>query len=485
MRLFVTTVDTVCDVAFEPFLLSSAPLSSVDDYRAFGGGQGLTRARELGPDQTIQEISLSGLRGRGGGGFRTGRKWDGLRRAPGSRKYVVCNAAEGEPGTFKDRTLLRFNPYQVVEGMAIAALAIGAREAFLCLKSKFEREVANVTRAVVEMEEAGLTGDLTITIVQGPDEYLFGEEKAMLEVIEGKAPLPRLFAPYERGLFAVMSQMGWEATPADPEAPVTSEQASEQGESNPTLVNNAETLANIGPILARGAEWHRAMGTPESPGHALCTVVGDVTRAGVAEIELGTPLAAAIDQIGGGPRPGHQVKAVLSGVSNAVVTSDQLDTPLSYEGMAGVGSGLGSVGLIVYYETACMVDVAHILSRFLYVESCGQCPACKFGTGEVTAYLKRLLDLQAEDRDILTISERLRTVADGNRCAIPLEERALVSSFLRSFPEEFADHLEGRRCSGRHDLPVPKIVEIVDGVATFDRRQAFKQPDWTFADHGV
>ncbi len=460
-------------------------MSSVDDYRAFGGGQGLARALELGPEQTIQEISLSGLRGRGGAGFRTGRKWDSLYNATGTIKYVVCNAAEGEPGTFKDRTLLRYNPYQVVEGVAIAAVTIGAREAFLCLKAKFEREVAALTSAVQQMEAAGLTGDLTITIVQGPDEYLYGEEKAMLEVIEGKAPLPRLLQPWERGLFAVTPQMGWENTPPDPGWPHEGFDPSvvEQAESNPTLVNNAETYANVTPILTRGAEWHRSQGTSDSPGHVICTVVGDVVRAGVAEIELGTPLAAALEQIGGGPRPGHSVKAVLSGVSNAVVTSDELDTPLSYEDMARIGSGLGSVGLIVYDEMACMVDVAHNLSRFLYVESCGQCPACKFGTGEVTAYLERLLELRADDRDILTISERLRTVADGNRCAIPIEEQALISSFLRSFPEEFADHLEGRRCSGRHDLAVPKIVDIVEGVAVLDGRQQFKQPDWTYTDN--
>ncbi|MDQ6613826.1 MAG: hypothetical protein M3083_03510 [Actinomycetota bacterium] len=469
---------------FEPFLLPAAPLSSVDDYRAFGGGKGLARAHELGPEQTIQEISLSGLRGRGGAGFRTGRKWDTVYKATGTTKYVVCNAAEGEPGSFKDRTLLRYNPYQVVEGVAVAALTIGAREAFLCLKAKFTPEVARLTEAVAEMEEGGLTGDVMLTIVQGPDEYLYGEEKAMLEVIEGKAPLPRLFQPFERGLFAVMPQMGWESTPADPEASFEGldPTLAEQAEANPTLVNNAETLANVAPILARGAEWHRAMGTTASPGHVICTVVGDVAHAGVAEIELGMPLAAAVEQIGGGPRAGHRVKGVLSGVSNAVITSDELETPLSYEDMAKIGSGLGSVGLIVYDEMACMVDVAYSLSRFLYVESCGQCPACKFGTGEITAYLERLLALRADDRDILTISERLRTVADGNRCAIPLEERALISSFLRSFPEEFADHLEGRRCSGRHDLPIPKIVDIVDGVAIFDRRQRFKQPDWTYAD---
>jgi NADH:ubiquinone oxidoreductase subunit F (NADH-binding) len=164
-----------------------------------------------------------------------------------------------------------------------------------------------------------------------------------------------------------------------------------------------------------------------------------------------------------------------------VLTDAQLDTPLSYEAMAAIGSGLGSLGLIVYDDMACMVDLAHNVSRFLYVESCGQCPACKFGTGEITAYLERLLDLRGEDRDVGAIAERLRSVTDSNRCALPVEEQAIIASLLRSFPEEFADHLEGQRCSGRHDLPIPKIVDIDDGVAAFDRRQARKQPDWTYA----
>ena len=464
------------------FLLPRTPLSSVADYRDFGGGQGLARAGELGPEQTIHELLLSGLRGRGGAGFRTGRKWNTLYNATGTTKYVVCNAAEGEPGTFKDRTLLRCNPYQVIEGLAVAAMTIGARDGFICLKAKFRREVEVVTAAVAEMEAEGLLGDLTITVVQGPDEYLYGEEKAMLEVIEGKAPLPRVFQPYELGLFAVLPNEGWEPTPPDPVATTGGGPQAARAEANPTLVNNAETLANVAPILARGAEWYRTMGTTESPGHVICTVVGDVVRAGVAEIELGMPIGEAIELVGGGPRPGHRVKAVLSGVSNAVITSDELDTPLTYERMAKIGSGLGSVGLIVYDEYACMVDVAYTLSRFLYVESCGQCPACKFGTGEITAYLERLLTLQADDRDIQTIGARLQTVADGNRCAIPLEERALISSFLRCFPEEFADHLEGRRCAGRHDIPVPKIDDIVDGVAVYDPRQPLKRPDWTYAD---
>jgi NADH-quinone oxidoreductase subunit F len=392
---------------------------------------------------------------------------------------VVCNAAEGEPGSFKDRALMRANPYQIIEGVAVAAATIGAREAFICLKAKFLPEIAAMTRAAGELESAGLTGDLAITLVQGPEEYLFGEEKAMLEVIEGKAPLPRLFPPYEQGLFAVAPQMGWEATPRDPESALAGVTPGD-AESNPTLVDNAETLANIPRILANGAEWYRTMGVGDSPGHVVCTVVGDVVHAGVAEIELGTPLATVIEQVGGGPREGHRIKAVFSGVSNAAITSDKLDTPTTYEDFRAAGSGLGSVGFMVYDEQACMVDLAYTFSRFLYVESCGQCPACKFGTGEITAYLERLLSLRATERDIATIGARLRTVTDGSRCALPNEERELIASFLRDFPEEFADHLEGQRCSGRHDLGLPKIEDIVDGMAIYDQRQQYKQPDWTF-----
>jgi NADH-quinone oxidoreductase subunit F len=466
----------------EPFLLPDAPLATLEDYIAFGGGQGLQRARQLGPEQTVKEVLLSGLRGRGGAGFRTGRKWETVRSAPGTTRYVVCNAAEGEPGSFKDRSLMRANPYQIVEGVAIAAATVNAREAFICLKGAFSREVAAMTRATEEMEQAGLTGDLVITIVQGPEEYLYGEEKAMLEVIEGKAPLPRLFPPYEQGLFAVTPQMGWEATPSDPIAVRLGIPGVVGSQPNPTLVNNAETLANVPVVLARGAEWYHGLGVGASTGHVLCTVVGDVVRAGVAEIELGMPLRQAIEEIGGGPKPGHRIKAVFSGVSNAAVTSDVLDTPITYEDFRAVGSGLGSVGFMVYDESACMVDLAQVFSRFLYVESCGQCPACKFGTAEVTGHLERLLALQATELDIEVIGARLRTVTDGNRCALPIEAQQLLSSFLRDFPEEFADHLEGRRCTGRHELPLPKIEDIAEGVAVYDRRQALKRPDWSYAD---
>ena len=196
------------------FLLPDDPITSLDAYLATDtGGLGLQRAQEIGPAATVDAVTSSGLRGRGGGGFPTGRKWASIASQAGTRRYVVCNGAEGEPGTFKDRALLRSNPYQLVEGIVIAAFAVGADEAFIGLKRSFEREQAAVTRAVQEFQAAGICPDCTVTIVAGPDEYLFGEEKAMLEVIEGKPPLPRWFPPYEHGLFATDPQLGWEATP--------------------------------------------------------------------------------------------------------------------------------------------------------------------------------------------------------------------------------------------------------------------------------
>jgi NADH:ubiquinone oxidoreductase subunit F (NADH-binding) len=232
-------------MALEPFLLAG-PLTTVDEYRALGGGRGLEQARAKGPAQTVKEVGLSGLRGRGGAGFPTGRKWSTVLHATGTHRYVVANGAEGEPATFKDRTLMRMNPYAIVEGVAIAALTMNAREAFIALKASFRRELERMTAAVEEMQAAGLAGDVPVTIVTGPDEYLFGEEKGLLEVIEGRDPLPRWFPPFEHGLFATAPQSGWEAH--DPE---TGHSGVHQ--SNPTLVNNVETLANVQYVLANGA----------------------------------------------------------------------------------------------------------------------------------------------------------------------------------------------------------------------------------------
>jgi NADH-quinone oxidoreductase subunit F len=455
------------------FLLPAAPLEKLEDYLEAGGGQGLEAARRLGPEATIDEVGASGLRGRGGGGFPTGAKWAGVVATEGTHRFAVCNAAEGEPGTFKDRRLMRSNPYQLVEGLAIAAFAIGAREAFIGLKASFEMEIAALQRALEEMQEAGLAGDVPIRLVPGPDEYLFGEEKALLEVIEGKEPLPRLLPPYQHGLFSTAPQMGWIPTGV---------RLGHHGahESNPTLVNNAETLSNVPHILARGPEWFRTMGTHGSPGTIVVTVVGDVARPTVAEVEMGTRLSEVIDTVGGGPLPGRQLKAAFSGVANPVLPAAAFSLPLTYEDFAARGTGLGAAGFIVYDDSACMVGVGRLFSRFLYVESCGQCPPCKLGSEEITARLERIEAGEGEDDDIEVIGSWLEKVTDGARCYLATEEQNVVSSLLRCFPEEFAEHLEQGACPRPRDLVLPKIVDLEDGRVVYDETQAAKQPDWTY-----
>ena len=303
-------------------------------------------------------------------------------------------------------------------GDGVPDLAVGATEAYVCVKASFEQEREALTRAVQEMQEAGLCDDCTVTVVAGPDEYLFGEEKAMLEVIEGKPPLPRLFPPYEHGLFATAPQLGWESTPSG---------GTPRGGANPTLVNNVETLSNVPHILAKGVDWFRSMGTEESPGTIVTTVVGDVVAPDVGEVEMGTPLSAVIDAVGSGVSVGRTVKAVFSGVANAVITGEKLDTPLTYEHMAAAGAGLGAGGYIVYDDSVCMVEVACTLSRFLYVESCGQCPPCKLGTGQITEILDRIRTGKGVDADLAEIEKRLRFVTDGNRCFLPVQERSPAS----------------------------------------------------------
>ena len=453
-----------------PVLLLDHPVTSLADYKAAGGGEGYVIAQRFGPDETINELIASGLRGRGGGGFPTGQKWAGIRDAGAGRRFVVCNAAEGEPGTFKDRALLRHNPYQVLEGLAIAASVLGAGGAFIATKERYGLEADRLRVAIEEMRTDGAFGDVAISLVLGPDEYLFGEEKALLEVIEGREPLPRLLPPYQHGLFATDIQTGWESVAGE---------VGRAPEANPTLVNNVETLANVPHILRNGAEWFRSVGTPDSPGTIVTTVVGDVQRAFVAEVDLGTPLAALID-LAGGPRPNRTLQACFSGVANGVITAEHFDVPVAYETLAAIGSGLGSAGFVLYDDTACMVEVARALSRFLYVESCGQCRSCKFGCSEITGALQSLTDGNGDDHDIGVIGARLRSVTDQVRCYLATEEEVLISSILQQFPEEFAHHLEGRCSVPARHITVPKIIDLDDGVATYDDRYDTKQPDWTY-----
>jgi NADH-quinone oxidoreductase subunit F len=224
------------------------------------------------------------------------------------------------------------------------------------------------------------------------------------------------------------------------------------------------------------------MGTAESPGNVVCTVVGDVVRPGVAEIELGTSLAEAIASAGGGMQSGRTVKAVFSGVSNPVVT--RIDIPVSYEGFAAAGSGMGATGFIVYDDTACMVEVARLMSRFLYVESCGQCPPCKLGSAEMTTRLERIEAGVGTDQDIDALRHWIPRVTDGNRCYLAVEEQSIVSSIMREFADEFAEHLETGRCPRPRPIPLPKVVDMNEHGVVYDERQYLKQPDWTYIDGG-
>src|SRR6476619_6218161 len=271
-------------------------MQSLDDYLAVGGGRALPAARGRGAAWVLDQLEQAGLRGRGGGGFPTAKKWRSVANGGpelGDR-YVVANGAEGEPGTFKDRPLMRTNPYQVLEGLSIAATVVRAREAFVAVKASFAPEIAALERALREMRDADRLCDVPVSLVGGPEEYLFGEEKAMLEVIEGNEPMPRWLPPYMHGLYATTPQAGWSAGvgPDDLDGSRTG--------SNPTLVTNVESLANVPLIIERGADWYRGIGTEQTPGPLICTVVGDVRHAGFGEVEPGTPLRAVIDRIGGG-----------------------------------------------------------------------------------------------------------------------------------------------------------------------------------------
>jgi NADH:ubiquinone oxidoreductase subunit F (NADH-binding) len=431
---------------------------SLDEYVEAGGGAGLEVARGASPEGVIDEIVKSGLRGRGGAGFPTGEKWRSIRVTGTGARFAVCNAAEGEPATFKDRLLLRTNPYQVLEGLAIAAYAVGAERAYMCLKEAFTQEVQAVSRALQEMNEAGVLGAIPVEVVLGPDLYLFGEETGLEEVIEGRLPLPRIARPFMLGLFA--------QPPND----------------NPTLVNNVETLANVPHVLAEGADWLRSRGTDASPGTMVFTVCGDVQREGVFELPLGTPLRYLVEDLAGGPREGRSIKAIFPGTSNTVLTPSELDTPMDFDSLREVGSGLGAAGFAVFDDSACMVRAAHLYSRFLSVESCGQCPACKFGTGQVTELLAQIEAEGSSDQAIEAVLMRARGSTDGQKCALPTGESLLIQSLVQVFIDEFRGHERGA-CPLPRELVFHKIVDwdAAGWRFVYDHHYARKQPDWTYA----
>jgi NADH-quinone oxidoreductase subunit F len=439
-------------------LLPTTRVTSVRQYLESGGGVTLGKALSLPRTEVIEVVSQAGLRGRGGAGFPAAAKWAGLLRDQEGVKYVCCNAAEGEPATFKDRLLIRTNPYRLIEGLAIAAYAAGAEGAYIVTKRAFIAEIDALTRALSEMRELGIAGQVPIEVVLGPDQYLLGEEKALLEVIEGNDPLPRHVPPYVEGLFA---------TTQSP---------------NPAAINNVETLFNVPGIVEFGPKWFRSVGTETSPGTMLFTVVGDVQRPGMYELPLGFPLSRLMLDLAGGPSSESTIKAVLPGASNAVVTPASLGVALDFDSMKSIGSGLGAGGFAVYDDTACAVRIAETFTRFLYVESCGQCPPCKLHSGDVSQTLTRIDLGEADAGDLQDVLVRCSMVIDGQRCGLPDGVRTIVPSLMAEFRSEFEAHLNGRGCPFPRDIMLPKITgyDLASGFE-FDPHQSLKRPDWTYA----
>ncbi|MGQ0434338.1 MAG: universal stress protein [Microthrixaceae bacterium] len=452
-------------------VLDERPVVSLSEYLDIGGGAALGTARQAPATEIIDMLSSSGLRGRGGAGFPTGTKWKTVAASRGGTDSttVVVNAAEGEPGTFKDRTLLRTNPYRVLEGALIAAVAMQTDQIRIGIKATFGREIERLTAALAEMREAGWLDDLNIELVLGPSSYLFGEETALLEVVEGRQPFPRVTPPYRRGLQAgdTRSAVGVSLAAIDTSG------------GTPALVDNVETLANVPLIVDRGADWFREVGTERSTGTIVCTVSGATRRSGVGEVAMGTTLREAIDLIGWGPRRGHEVRVVLAGTANPLIPAQLLDTPLTYEALSEAGSGLGSAGFIVFDDTTEPAAIAAGVARFLAVESCGQCEPCKTDGILIADQLNSSLQTSLTTAELNGLRHRISTVTIGARCNLAEQQASVAASLLDLFPQAMPGHSP---CSPPATEPavIAPIADIVGGRAVLDSRQLAKQPDWSY-----
>jgi len=462
-------------------VLFPEPIASLEEYLARGGGAGLEAALGRTPDDIIAELTASGLRGRGGAGFPTGVKWRTVADYASDevRTNVVVNGAEGEPGTFKDRTILRTTPYAVLEGALIAARAVRADEIIFALKRSFRGEVDRLRSAIEEVRAAGWAEGITLTVFEGPNEYLYGEETALMETLDGREPFPRIAPPFRRGEREVVEHAADQASGSGLSAHVEMAGPGEETEAAPTLVDNVETIANVPRIIGRGAAWFRTEGTDKSPGTIVCTVTGAVERPGVGEVIMGTPLREVIESVGGGVRDGHQIKAILTGVSSAIITPDQLDTPVTYEDLAAIGSGLGSGGFIVFDETADMTAVAAGVSRFLAVESCGQCVPCKIDGLSLMGALERLCGDAAHAGELARVKALVSTVGDRARCSLGTQHQVVLESIVSRFGADLEAHA-AQSVDPVEPVLIAELVEISDGVAAWDERHADKQPDWSY-----
>ncbi|HEX6122629.1 MAG TPA: NADH-quinone oxidoreductase subunit NuoF [Ktedonobacterales bacterium] len=398
-------------------------------YREHGGYEALAEAlRRFQPDELLDEVKKSGLRGRGGAGFPTGQKWSFLPPTSPKPRYLCVNADESEPGTFKDRMIMEVSPHLLIEGTILTAYATKVHHAFIYVRGELPYAAAQISRAVREAEEAGFLGtnilgsgyDLEITVHRGAGAYICGEESALLESLEGKRGYPRLKPPFPAvvGLYA-----------------------------GPTVINNVETVATVPAVVRYGAETYAAYGTEKSKGTRIFCLSGHVARPGNYELPLGIPLRVLIEDFGGGVRGGKQLKAVIPGGSSTpLLTPSQLDTPLDYESVAAAGSMLGSGGVIVLDEETCIVGAVLRMSEFYRDESCGKCTPCREGTFWLVQLLERLEEGHGNESDIALLDD----ICDNmlGKCFCPLGDAATMSitSSIKLFRDEYRHHIHAHGC---------------------------------------
>ena len=391
---------------------------TLEEYCLSGGYEALRK--NLSSEAILNEVTASGLRGRGGAGFPVGRKWSVARETPNQPRYVVCNAGEDEPGSFKDRTLIEHRPHLVLEGTILAARAIDAEEAYFYINETYDDSIARIQTAIDEATTVGVIGSLKISIQRAPTVYVAGEDSAAIEVLEGKEPKPRQKPPYpaSAGLFG-----------------------------KPTVVNNVETLANIAPIVRNGASWFRSYGTAESPGTMIFCLGEEMKNPGAYELPLGTPLRKLYENEGGGLKSEKKLKAVLpGGPSCAFITSDQLDVPLDPESLKRAGTSLGCGVMRFYSEDTCMVDETVRIAQFFARETCGQCPACRMETTMLSTMLERIQQGKGDP----ALFDQFQKIIDFNRgkgfCALINMPGPPVMSALRLFRDDFDYHLRHGAC---------------------------------------
>jgi NADH-quinone oxidoreductase subunit F len=407
------------------------------EYIAREGYQALARALlDLDPQAVVDEVARSGLRGRGGGGFSTGRKWQICRDSPGEPKYIICNGDEGDPGAYMDRTVLESDPFSIIEGMTIGGYAIGANEGYIYIRDEYPLAVERVRQAVTRAEAAGLLGpnilgsrfDFHLQVIRGAGAFVCGEETALIASIEGGQGEPRPKPPYP---------------------------ATEGLWGQPTIINNVKTWASVSAILARGAEWYAGIGTEGNRGTVVFSLVGKVANTGLVEIPLGMQLGTLIEEIGGGGLQGRQVKAVQTGgPSGGCLPRALYNLPITYEHMKEAGSIMGSGGMVVLDEETCMVDVARYFLAFTMAESCGKCTACREGTQLMYRLLDRIAAGEGQLEDLDLLEELAHGVKAASLCGLGQTAPNPVLSTLRYFREEYVAHIKDRRCPAGRCQPL-------------------------------